>query len=220
VNENKVQKNGSRHCAAIRKILAEALVVAVLGAAFALAANQISPRGLLLTSNYFPGGTNNSVRPVATPNNAGTNSVPLTPEQVAIQNMKEKGLQTIDGSQALQFFQDPRRQQDIVVFVDARDDSHYHEGHIPGAYQIDPYNRDKYLEAALPVCLKAEQIVVYCNGGECDDSESIALLLRDDIGIVNQKIFVYTGGITEWNAKKLPMETGERNSGTLRDNSK
>ena len=38
------------------KILLEALVVLVVGIALALVANQISPRGLVLTRNYFPAG--------------------------------------------------------------------------------------------------------------------------------------------------------------------
>ena len=66
----------------------------------------------------------------------------------------------------------------------------------------------------MPVCRKAEQIVVYCNGGDCDDSETAALLLRD-MGIPNQKLFVYGGGIAEWKANGLPVETGARNSGIL-----
>jgi rhodanese-related sulfurtransferase len=211
--------NVSGRPAAVGRIFVEALVVAVIGAAFALAANQISPRGLSLTKNYFPGGTSPVTLPVVTPNNPVTNSPAPTPEQLVIAQIKAKGLQTADGSLALQLFQDPRRLQDIVVFVDARDDSHYREGHIPGAYQLDPYHPEKYFEATLPVCQKADQIVVYCNGGECDDSESSALLLRD-IGIPNQKLFVYTGGITEWVKNGRPIETGERNSGTLKPGGK
>ena len=130
--------------------------------------------------------------------------------------MKEKGLQLIDRPQARQLFQDPRFQQNIVVFIDAREREHYQQGHIPGAYEFDPYRSGKYFDEVLPVCQKAEQIVVYCNGGDCDDSETAALLLRD-MGISNQKLFVYAGGITEWTTNGLPVETGARNSGNLRN---
>ena len=92
---------------------------------------------------------------------------------------------------------------------------HYQQGHIPGAYEFDPYRPEKYFGDVLPVCQKAEQIVVYCNGGDCDDSESAALLLRD-VGIPNQKLFVYGGGMAEWITNSLPVETGARNSGNLR----
>ena len=200
------------------RILAEALLVAVLGAGFAFAANQISPRGLALTRDYFPTGTAHEVRPVAhavPPPAAGTNAAVLSPAQFLAAQMKEKGLQLIDGPRATKFFHDPRFQQNMVVFVDARNEAEYQKGHVPGAYEFDPYHPEKYFDAILPVCQKAEQVVVYCNGGDCDDSENAAIWLRDNAGISNQKLFVYGGGITEWTTNNLPVETGARNSGTL-----
>jgi rhodanese-related sulfurtransferase len=198
-------------------IFGEAVLVAVLGAAFAFAANQISPRGLTLARDYFPSGIGHSIRPVAgdgLPQDAGTNSSILSPAQFLAAQMKEKGLQLLDGSQAARLFHDPRFQQDATVFIDARDEEHYKQGHIPGAYEFDPYHPEKYFDTVLPVCQKAEQVVVYCNGGDCDDSETAALLLRD-VGISNQKLFVYGGGIAEWQTNSLPVETGARNRRSL-----
>ena len=123
-------------------------------------------------------------------------------------------MQLIDGRQAVQLFHDSHLKPGVIVFIDARDEEHYQAGHIPGAYEFDPYHPEKYFPAVLPVCQAAEQIVVYCNGGDCDDSETAALLLRD-MGIPNQKLFVYGGGITEWTNNHLPVETGARNSGNL-----
>ena len=128
--------------------------------------------------------------------------------------MKTNGLQLVDGGQATNLFRDARFKQNIIVFIDARDESHYQEGHIPGAYEFDPYHPDKYFAAILPICQAAEQIVVYCDGGDCDDSQTAAILLRD-IGIANRKLFVYGGGITEWTNNSLSVELGARNSGKL-----
>jgi rhodanese-related sulfurtransferase len=217
VNDHASQSATPGRRPAAGAILAEALLVAALGAGFAFAANQISPRGLALTRDYFPTGTAHQVRPVAPavpPPAAGTNPVVLSPAQFLAAQMKEKGLQLIDGPQATKFFQDPRFPQNKVVFVDARNEAEYQKGHIPGAYEFDPYHPEKYFDSVLPVCQKAEQVVVYCNGGDCDDSESAALLLRE-VGISNQKLCVYGGGITEWTTNGLPVETGARNSGTL-----
>jgi rhodanese-related sulfurtransferase len=61
--------------------------------------------------------------------------------------------------------------------------------------------------------------VVYCHGGDCDDSESAAILLRD-VGIATRKLFIYTGGIPEWTTNGLPVEIGGRNSGNLRSTNK
>ena len=204
-------------------VLLEAALVVVIGALFAFAANRVSPRGLALTRNYFPAGTGRlvSANPTAIPphNAAATHSPAFDPAQLLAAELKAKGLQLIDRSQAVQFFHDPRLKQNIVVFVDARDEQHYRTGHIPGAYEFDPYRPEKYFDAVLPVCKVAEQIVVYCNGGDCDDSETAAILLRD-IGIPNQKLMVYGGGITEWTTNGLPVETGGRNSGNLRNTAK
>ena len=38
-----------------KRVLAETLIIVALGLLVALAANQVSPRGLSLTRNYFPG---------------------------------------------------------------------------------------------------------------------------------------------------------------------
>ena len=43
----------------VKAILLEGLFVAVTGAAFAFGANAISPRGLALARNYFPGAIRN-----------------------------------------------------------------------------------------------------------------------------------------------------------------
>jgi rhodanese-related sulfurtransferase len=205
------------HRQPVRNVLLEALLVAAAGAAFAFGANLISPRGLALTRNYFPAGINRPV-PAAT-GVANTNPPASSPAQLLAGRLKEQGLQWVDGRQAAQLFHDPRFKQGGIAFIDARDEQHYREGHIPGACEFDPYHPEKYFATVLPVCQAAEQIVLYCNGGDCDDSESAAITLRD-VGIANQKLFVYTGGITEWTTNGLPVEIGGRNSGNLRSTNK
>ena len=207
----------------VRNVLLEALLVAAAGIVLAFGANLVSPRGLALTRNYFPAGINRPV-PVATgvgsPRDmANTNLPASSPAQLLAVRLKEQGLQWVDGRQAAQLFHDPRFQQGSIAFIDARDEPHYQEGHIPGACEFDPYHPEKYFATVLPVCQAAEQIVLYCNGGDCDDSESAAILLRD-VGIANQKLFIYTGGITEWTTNGLPVEIGGRNSGNLRRTNK
>ena len=220
VNDELIQPVSPGRRPRLKWVLLEAVLVAVIGAIFGLAANQVSPRGLALTRNYFPAGTGRLLPRLspapAPPNVAGTNSMPIDSAQLLAAELKEKGLQLIDRLQAVQLLHDPRFKQNLVVFIDARDEQRYREGHIPGAYEFDPYRPEKYFAAVLPVCKAAEQIVVYCNGGNCDDSETAAVLLRD-IGIANRKLLVYGGGISEWTAYGLPVETGERNSGKLRD---
>jgi len=202
----------------VGRILLEAMLVAVIGGIFAFAANRISPRGLALTRNYFPAKTTDIVQAAVNLTSlrtaSGQNPAPPMPGDLLAAQMKQQGLQLVDGPQTVQLFHDSHLKPG-VIFVDARDDLQYRQGHIPGAYQFDPYRPEGYFPTVLPVCRAAEQIVVYCNGGNCGDSETAALLLKD-VGISNRKIFIYAGGITDWTNNHQQVEIGERHSGDLR----
>jgi rhodanese-related sulfurtransferase len=201
----------------LKRVLLEALVVAAMGLAFALLANLASPRGLSLSRNYFPGtGTAHGFESSANSkvNPAANGDGHLAQGNVAAR-LKEKGLRLIDHEQALQLFRDPQYELESIVFVDARDDRHYAEGHVPGAYQFDRYYPEKHLPAVLSACQNATNIIVYCTGGDCEDSEFAALTLKDS-GVPLERLAVYGGGMTEWVESGLPVEIGERRSGTLR----
>ena len=191
--------------------------MAVIGAALAFAANALSPRGLLLTENYFPGTGVTLLPPVVVATNA-TGAAPAktnSPRELLSARFQAEGLQLADSNRVAQFFHDARREQDGVIFIDARDEEHYQVGHIPGAYHFDRFHPENYLTNVLQVCLTAQEIMFYCNGGECDDSEHAAIMLRDSIGIPKEKLFLYGGGMTEWITNGLPIELGSRNSGQL-----
>jgi rhodanese-related sulfurtransferase len=194
----------------------EAVVVIVVAAAFAFAANEVSPRGLKLARNYFPGGTNQPVAPLRTIHPpeavASTNQEELV-DEVALR-LKDKGLQPVSRAKTIELFHDPRFQQGLIIFVDARNQAEYTDGHIPGAYQLDPYHPEQQLAGVLALCEGAEQVLVYCAGGDCEDADSTAILLRD-AGVPNQKLFVYGGGYTDWSENHLPVERGARNSGNI-----
>jgi rhodanese-related sulfurtransferase len=199
-------------------VLFEALVVSTLGLIFALVANFASPRGLLLTRNYFPGPNTSGVDPGA--NSSLTVTAQKTDRaghatwETVSTRLRGKGLQPIDGKEALELFSDPQYEREMIVFVDARDDRHYQEGHVPGAYQFDPYYPEEHLLAVLPACLNATKVVVYCAGGDCEDSEFAALALIE-AGIPQERLFIYAGGMTEWATNGVPIEYGERKSGNL-----
>ena len=190
----------------------------MVGAAFAFAANEVSPRGLRLTQNYFPGAVRASLPPVAATNLTTRPATPRvgvpSPAELIAGRLQARGLQLVESNQVAQLFRDPRYEQELIVFIDARDDRHYLEGHIPGAYQFDHYRAANYLATVLPVCETSEKIVVYCTGGDCEDSEYAAITLRD-VGIPKEKLFVYGGGMTEWITNGLPVEVGGRKSGSF-----
>jgi rhodanese-related sulfurtransferase len=201
----------------VKRVLQESALVAVVGAALAFAANALSPRGLLLTKNYFPG-TSVTARPPApvVTNTAGASATQTnSPAELLLARFQAEGLQLADSNRVVELFQDPRRAQDGVIFIDARDEEHYQAGHIPGAFHFDRFRPENYLTNVLQVCMTAQEIVFYCNGGECDDSEHAAIMLRDSLQIPKEKLFIYGGGFTEWATNALSIELGPRNSGLL-----
>ena len=213
----------SDHRAGVKKVLMEAVIVAVVATALGFAANSVSPRGLALTRNYFPVADSVSFRPPTITQSpsavGGTNLSARSADESSAGKTSKKGLQLVDLNQMRQLFNSPRFQQELIVFIDARDDVNYSVGHIPGAYQFDPYHLEKYRATVVPICQAAEQVVVYCTGGDCEDSEFAAIALRD-AGIANQKLFVFAGGITEWIDSQLPVEIDVRKSGRLRGEAK
>lgn len=214
----------------VKRILLEGLIVAAVGGVVALTANFVSPRGLSLSRDYFPSGR---IAAPSTGSNAvvgivGTNPIPTTTNAVApsfpefpaiLARLREKGIGVVDNPRASQLFHDQRREAELVVFIDARNEQHYQEGHIPGAYLFDHYRAENYLAGILPVCMTAQEIVVYCTGGQCEDSEFAAITLRD-AAVPKEKLFVYPGGITEWTNSGLPLEIGPRKSGVIREHKK
>jgi rhodanese-related sulfurtransferase len=194
------------------------LLLLAVGGALALAANFISPRGLALTRNHFPGSRRPALPPTGT-NVAtavrGTNTMTVSAAELLAARLKDKGLQVADSNQVVRIFRDPRHAQELFIFVDARDEAHYQEGHVPGAYLFDHYRAENYLATVLPACQTAEKILVYCSGGDCEDSEFAATILRD-AGVPRERLLVYPGGIGEWTTNGLPVETVARQSGLWR----
>ncbi len=203
----------------MRRVLLEGCIVAVIGAALAFAANALSPRGLKLTRDFFGSNSQPLTNEPAATNSALLNGTNGSQHELLAVRLRAEGLQLADSNQVIQLFHDPRCEQNLVLFVDARNDEHgdYKQGHIPGAYQLDYFRPENYIALLLPLCQLAEQIVVYCNGGNCEDSEFAAKFLLS-AGVSKQKLLVYGGGFTEWQTNRLPVEVGERLSGQIRTN--
>lgn len=194
----------------LRATLRQALVVALAGVATGLLANALSPRGLSLSRNYFPD-TPTAPSPAITPT-APAGNRPVATAPAAAPARSKRGLPLIDQQRTAELFRDPRRTEGLILFVDARAPEPYARGHIPGAYPLDHYRLELYLTDLIGVAHLAQEIVVYCHGGECEDSDLAASDLQQ-FGVPASKISIYAGGFDEWQRSKLPVETGARGSG-------
>lgn len=97
-----------------------------------------------------------------------------------------------------------------ALFLDARRTYTYGQGHITGAQSLSVWEDGLAAKvdqiAALAPDLKAP-VVIYCSGGGCTDSHTLAQKLWL-AGFKNLRI--YTGGFPEWEAKGWPIAKGEQ----------
>lgn len=110
--------------------------------------------------------------------------------------------------QVVATFKDANTARGLHVFVDARDDEHFIEGRIPGAVQSFPYEFDRFRENVLGRVAGAEKVIVYCGGGDCEDSIFMCRELIE-AGVPEESIYLYPGGFREWSAKNMPVEKGD-----------
>ena len=97
-----------------------------------------------------------------------------------------------------------------VPFLDARRSSVYRESHIKGARpfpvweaDVDDRVKDFYGEGHDPNAA----IVVYCTGGDCEDSHMLAQKL---FFAGFNAVFVYKDGFPDWQKRALPVATGDK----------
>jgi rhodanese-related sulfurtransferase len=98
-----------------------------------------------------------------------------------------------------------------VLFLDARRTSVYEQGHITGARtysvwesDIDEKVRKLFDERSDPQS-QSLPIVIYCSGGDCEDSHMLAQKLW---GIQFNDIYVYKDGFPDWQQHGGPIHTG------------
>lgn len=196
----------------MKKSWPEWLFVIGLGVSLSIVLNHHSPKGLDLVRDYFPTtGPAGSGPSVTAGGPTGTAAPPTFAAEVeeSIERLTQKGFQAVGTEDVLALMQDPRLEAGMVVIVDARNEALFQERHIPGAYLFDHYQMDQYVDLVLPVCQIAEQVIVYCNGGHCEDSEFAATDLMQ-LGVPQENLFIYAAGMRGWNEGGHPVALGDR----------
>jgi rhodanese-related sulfurtransferase len=97
--------------------------------------------------------------------------------------------------------------QPLVTFVDARPTYHYGAEHIPGAMNLPAEDAEGLLDTqSLPIPPDGE-VITYCDGGSCEQSEYLGLLLRQRD--VCQRVRVLEGGWQAWASSGAPTVSGD-----------
>lgn len=91
-------------------------------------------------------------------------------------------------------------------FIDARRKDDYEAGHIKGAIRMNLASFQGGDPPLLAMVPRDGVVVVYCGGGNCDESESVAKMLFNS---GYQKVFVLHDGYPGWKALGHAVETGE-----------
>ncbi len=182
---------------AVTSTIGQALVLVVVGLVVGLGANAVQGKNHIdLSRAYF------KLPPPPPP--PPTQPADPTPPEVTQPKFREMTL-----GEVIKVFDDEKTAYGLNVFVDARSDMPYCEGHIPQALQCDYYRLDYYLPSVLPRLAGAEKVIVYCNGGECEDSLHVCGELANS-AVPWGNIYLFRGGWEEWKKSGQPIETGPK----------
>lgn len=144
-------------------------------------------------------------------NSAGTNGAamiaPARPGSGVENSHPKHPYQEIDFEGVLAVVKDPNTATGLNVIVDARKDEVFEEGHIPGAIVCYPHEIDLYIDLLRPAVSGAEKVIVYCGGGDCEDSIAMCRELID-MNVPYEAVQLYAGGWKDWTARNGPAETG------------
>lgn len=160
------------------KIMREAGILLGLSVVVALAVNQFSPVGIALFGNW------DTQKGVISAKTHGQE----TPE----------GLEITDVAAARAIFDTGE-----ALFVDARGEGPYDEGHIAGALSLPVNLFEERIESFLTAHPPELPMVCYCSGRECEDSHKLARLLMD-MGYVSVRVFI--DGFPAWEKEGHPVE--------------
>jgi rhodanese-related sulfurtransferase len=98
-----------------------------------------------------------------------------------------------------------------VLFLDARRTSVFEQGHIAGARPYSVWESDiddkvkKLFDERGDPSQQALPIVIYCSGGDCEDSHMLAQKLW---GIQFNNLYVYKDGFPDWQQHGEQIHTG------------
>ncbi len=94
-----------------------------------------------------------------------------------------------------------------VIVLDAQDAAFFGLGHLPGARSLSKETFDQDFPALEPLLrVPGKSLLVYCSDADCENSAVVAQKLYDR-GF--RELYLYKGGMEEWQSAGMPVETSE-----------
>jgi rhodanese-related sulfurtransferase len=93
-----------------------------------------------------------------------------------------------------------------AFFLDARAPADYAAGHIPYAFNLPVEAFAAHWPQVEPLLTREMELVVYCDGAECELSHRLQQQLRQ---LGYSKVRVLVNGMTVWRKAGLPVTMGE-----------
>ncbi len=169
-----------------QSLVGESLILAAVTLASAMLVNSLRSDGLSLCENHFlhpAPGTGEGVQGEALEHDYVSWDLPTTQEY-----HKYTG------------------DEDGIVFLDARSRKSYDKGHIPNAYLCDPYRHGDFIPDLLEKLKAADYVLIYCTGGDCEDSIELATRLVFEYGVPADLIAIFDQGWSAWVEAGLDTE--------------
>ena len=165
-----------------RRSLFEGGSIVIIGLALGLVYNAVSPRGIDLIRKQ---------RQLTWSSDTSQQEAPKDSPRPMLVNVDE----------AYKIYQEGNG-----IFIDARHDDEFNEGHIKGAICI-PLKKLEATPSLVQNIPKDRLIVTYCSGVECEQSIDLGEKLAS-MGFTKVKIFF--SGWLDWQQRKLPIESGPK----------
>jgi rhodanese-related sulfurtransferase len=94
-----------------------------------------------------------------------------------------------------------------VLFIDAREDYDFNEGHITSSINIPYYQFEDHKNKLNDIKMD-DPIVTYCSGTDCD----LSILLGNQLASMGYKnVYIFFGGWPEWISANYPTEIKQTN---------
>jgi len=185
-----------------------ALVLLGLAGVAAFVSNTTaSPQRRVAWKGAYPDALRVPARPASAPSQAGSSeasgpSAPAPTAERAFPPHPDRPAADISGDDARLLHARG------LPFLDARRSKVFAEGHVAGARSFPVWEAD--IDARVKALFdegldQSAPLVVYCSGGDCEDSHMLAQRLYM-IGFDN--VLVYTGGFPDWTAAGGAIEKG------------